>query len=100
MDIIVETGLFRYGIHKEEDHMILISAEAPCKFFGEQYRVLKDDGVCLVLCARRGINVLAPCISEQTEFEKELWNRTEKYYSEANKKYSVCAYPLNEAELH
>ena len=71
----------------------------PAKFFGEQYRVLKDDGVCLVLSARRGINVLAPCISEQTEFEKEIWNRTEKYYSEINKKYSVCAYPLNEAEL-
>ncbi|NLG88359.1 MAG: class I SAM-dependent methyltransferase, partial [Clostridiaceae bacterium] len=29
----------------------------PAKFFGEQYRVLKDDGVCLVLSARRGINV-------------------------------------------
>lgn len=71
----------------------------PDKFFGEQYRVLKDDGVCLVLSARRGINVLAPCISEQTEFEKEIWNRTEKYYTEANKKYNVCAYPLNEAEL-
>lgn len=71
----------------------------PAKFFGEQYRVLKEDGVCLVLSVRRGINVLAPSISEQTEFEKEIWNRTEKYYTEANKKYKVCAYPLNEAEL-
>jgi hypothetical protein len=31
VDIIAETGLFRYRIHKEEDHMILMSAEAPCK---------------------------------------------------------------------
>ena len=71
----------------------------PARFFGEQYRVLKDDGVCLVLSVRRGINVLAPCISEQTEFEKEIWNRSEKYYTEANKKYNVCTYPLSEAEL-
>ena len=71
----------------------------PSKFYGEQYRVLKEKGVCLVLSARRGINIAAPCISEKTEFEKELWKRVEKQLAEVDKKYSICAYPQNEAEL-
>ena len=71
----------------------------PSKFYGEQYRVLQKNGVCLVLSARRGINIMAPCISEKTEFEKELWKRVEQKLAEVDEKYSVCAYPQNEAEL-
>jgi len=71
----------------------------PTAFFGEQRRVLKDGGVCLVLSARRGINIQAPCIAEVTDFEKKFYAETEKYYVEAMKKYNVCAYPMNEAEL-
>jgi ubiquinone/menaquinone biosynthesis C-methylase UbiE len=71
----------------------------PSTFFAEQYRVLKENGICLVLSARRGINVIAPCVSEQTDFEKDIWKRTEIFYKETDKKYNVCAYPLNEAEL-
>ncbi len=71
----------------------------PSKFYGEQYRVLKEKGVCLVLSARRGIHITAPCISEKTEFEKELWKRAEKQLAEVDEKYFICAYPQNEAEL-
>lgn len=71
----------------------------PSKFYGEQYRVLKENGVCLVLSARRGINITAPCISEKTEFEKALWKRVEQKIAEVAVKYSICAYPQNEAEL-
>ena len=71
----------------------------PSKFYGEQYRVLKEKGVCLVLSARRGVNITAQCISEQSEFEKEIWKRAEKQLAEVNEKYSICAYPQNEAEL-
>ncbi len=71
----------------------------PSKFYGEQYRVLQKNGVCLVLSARRGINITAPCISEQSAFEKEIWKRAEKQLTEVDKKYSVCAYPQNESEL-
>lgn len=71
----------------------------PSKFFGEQYRVLNKDGVCLVLSARRGVNINAPCILEQTEFEKEIWKRVENISSEIDSKYNICAYPLNETEL-
>lgn len=71
----------------------------PSKFFGEQYRVLNKDGVCLVLSARRGVNINAPCILEQTEFEKEIWKRVENISSEIDSKYNICAYPLSETEL-
>jgi len=71
----------------------------PSKFYGEQYRVLKENGVCLVLSARRGINIAAPCISERSAFEKEIWVRVEKQLAEVDEKFSVCAYPQNEAEL-
>ena len=71
----------------------------PSKFYGEQYRVLKENGVCLVLSARRGINIAAPCIMEQSEFEKEIWQRTQKHFDETTKKYNVCSYPRSEMEL-
>ena len=71
----------------------------PSKFYGEQYRVLKNGGVCLVLSARKGINISAPCILEETSLEKEIWRRVDKFYSDIHEKYRVCAYPQNEAEL-
>lgn len=71
----------------------------PSKFYGEQYRVLKENGVCLVLSARRGINIPAPCIAEETEFEQDIWRHTETYFEEAHTKYKVCNYPQSEAEL-
>lgn len=69
------------------------------KFFGEQYRVLKQNGICIVLSTRKSINISAPCISEQTDFEINIYNKTKKYYIETDKEYNVCAYPLNESEL-
>lgn len=71
----------------------------PSKFYGEQYRVLKENGVCLVLSARRGINIPAPCIREETEFERDIWQRANQYFMETHAKYSVCEYPQNEMEL-
>lgn len=70
----------------------------PFAFFNEQYRVLKPGGVCLVLSARRGINISAPCITEQSNFEKEIWERVSKRCAEIDEKYGICAYPMNEAE--
>ena len=68
-------------------------------FDSEQYRVLKENGVCIVLSARKGINITAPCIAEETEFEKDIWQRVEKHYSDIYRKYEICAFPQNEAEL-
>lgn len=71
----------------------------PAKFYGEQYRVLREKGVCLVLSSRRGIHIPAPCICEETEFEQELWQRADPYFRETHTKYNVCGYPQSEAEL-
>lgn len=70
----------------------------PSKFYGEQYRVLKKNGVCLVLSSRRGINIPAPCISEETEFERDIWRRGEEYFRQAHAKYGVCEYPQNDLD--
>ncbi len=71
----------------------------PEKFYGEQYRVLKKGGVCLVLSARKGIAHKAPCAAEITDFEKEIWKRTEKICEETDKKCAVCAFPQTEQEM-
>lgn len=71
----------------------------PSKFYGEQYRVLKENGVCLVLSARRGVTILAECIKKESEFEKEIWSRVGTFFNEINEKYAVCAYPQSEMEM-
>ena len=35
----------------------------PAKFYGEQLRVLKPGGICLVLSSRKGINIAASCLA-------------------------------------
>lgn len=71
----------------------------PAGFYGEQYRVLKDGGVCLVLSARKGINISAQCVKEESELEKEIWNRVDKYFRDITERYAVCAYPQTEMEM-
>lgn len=70
----------------------------PSAFFSGQYRVLKPGGVCLVLSSRRGVNIQAPCIREQNEFEKDIWQRVEERCRDTDKKYNVCAYSMDESE--
>ncbi|MBR6522849.1 MAG: class I SAM-dependent methyltransferase [Oscillospiraceae bacterium] len=69
----------------------------PSKFFGEQLRVLKPEGVCLVLSARRGINIAAECTAPDAR-EEEFWQRVSQY-DDSMEKYAVCQYPMSEAEL-
>lgn len=71
----------------------------PSAFYGEQYRVLKKGGVCLVLSARKGIVHNASCISETSEFEKQIWERASDICEETDRKNAVCAYPMNEMEM-
>lgn len=70
----------------------------PAKFYGEQLRVLKPGGVCLVLTSRKGISVPAGCIAAADEYEEAFWNRAAQY-DDAIEKYEVGKYWLNEAEL-
>ena len=69
----------------------------PSAFWGEQKRVLKPDGVCLCLSARKGLHCQAPCL-EMTKEEKEFWENIPEAESELEK-YGVCQYPMTEAEL-
>lgn len=69
----------------------------PSAFFGEQHRILKEGGVCLVLSARRGIHVQAACL-ENNVLERAFWEKVEKYDT-SMADYQVCQYPMTEAEL-
>ena len=69
----------------------------PSAFWGEQKRVLKPEGVCLCLSARKGLHCQAPCL-EMTKEEKEFWENIPEAESELEK-YGVCQYPMTEAEL-
>ncbi len=71
----------------------------PSSFYGEQYRVLKKGGVCLVLSARHSIGIEAPCISEESGFEKNLWGKMGAKYGEIIKQNGVGAYAQNEMEM-
>lgn len=69
----------------------------PSAFFGEQYRVLREGGVCLMLSSRGArINQTAPCIAEVSEFERSFWARASA--AEPEPPVPVCAYPMSEAE--
>ena len=50
---------------------------APELFFTEQSRVLKQGGVCLVLSARKGINIQAKILNDN-EYEQAFWEKTSK----------------------
>ncbi len=69
----------------------------PTIFYAEQKRVLKDNGICLVLSARKGIKHLAECL-KMTEAEKEFWD---SITDEENilEKYAVGKYSMTEQEL-
>lgn len=69
----------------------------PSKFYGEQYRVLKPRGVCLVLSSCQGINIIPSCIA-LSDFEKQFWEKVSQYDNSMNR-YAVCKYPMSEAEL-
>lgn len=70
----------------------------PSKFFGEQMRVLKPGGICLVLSSRRGITSKAECL-EMSDTEKKFWQKAESVYDTTYDKYSICKYPMSESAL-
>ncbi|MBQ7324175.1 MAG: methyltransferase domain-containing protein [Clostridia bacterium] len=69
----------------------------PSRFYGEQYRVLKPGGVCLVLSSRKGIHLTPDCLLPD-EFEQQFWQKVSQL-DDSMEKYAVCKYPMSEAEL-
>lgn len=71
----------------------------PSAFYGEQYRVLKPGGVCLVLSSRRGVNCPAPCVQEESDFERCIWERVTPFFDRVVQENAVGAYAQSESEL-
>ena len=71
----------------------------PAAFFGEQHRVLRAGGVCLVLSARRGVSVEAECVSAQSPCEKAVWERAAAAAGKIREEYGVGRYAMSESEL-
>lgn len=69
----------------------------PSKFYGEQLRVLKPGGICLVLSSRKGININPSCITFN-EYEQQFWKKAEQH-DDSMDRFAVCKYPMNEAEM-
>lgn len=69
----------------------------PLAFWKEQKRILKKNGICLCLSARKGIYSVADCL-KATQEETDFWNRCPDWREE-NKAYQVCRYPMTEAQL-
>ncbi|MDE7197351.1 MAG: class I SAM-dependent methyltransferase [Lachnospiraceae bacterium] len=69
----------------------------PSIFYGVQMRLLKENGICLVLSSRRGIHIAPDCLSS-SDVEKRFWEKAKRYDDTLNQ-YSICRYPMNEAQL-
>jgi ubiquinone/menaquinone biosynthesis C-methylase UbiE len=69
----------------------------PDKFYGEQFRVLKPGGVCLVLSSRKGINTQPSCITFN-EYEQQFWQKAEQY-DDSMDRFAVCKYPMSESQM-
>ncbi|MDO5399526.1 MAG: class I SAM-dependent methyltransferase [Eubacteriales bacterium] len=68
----------------------------PDLFYSEQRRVLRENGVCLVLSARKGVKHLAPCMAE-TEAERRFWETVE--VEDVVQKFGVGRYAMTEQQL-
>ena len=69
----------------------------PAAFWKEQHRVLKPDGICLCLSARKGIHRTSTCL-EKTEMEKTFWDQQLDGESELAK-YQVGCFVMTESEM-
>ena len=69
----------------------------PSHFYGEQRRVLKPGGICVVLSSRRGVNLPAACLAPN-ELERAFWEKANRH-DDSMDRFGVCKYPMSEAEL-
>ncbi|MBR3927917.1 MAG: class I SAM-dependent methyltransferase [Clostridia bacterium] len=69
----------------------------PNAFFGQQKRVLKKGGVCLVLSARKGYRQKS-CFETETEFEINFWKKVSEF-DDSMERFSVGKYAMSEKTL-
>ena len=51
-----------------------------------------------MLSSRRCINITPACVKELNDFEQAFWEKAREYDT-SFETYSVCKYPMNEAEM-
>ena len=68
----------------------------PTAFFGEQRRVLRRGGKCIVISTRRGPSAQAECLALSPE-ETVFWEKAERLPDPHAGE--ICRYPLSEAQL-
>lgn len=69
----------------------------PGAFFGEQKRVLKKGGVCLVLSARKGYRQRSE-FEKEAEFEEDFWKKVSAF-DDSMERFSVGKYAMSEKTL-
>ena len=69
----------------------------PSAFYGEQCRVLKPGGICLVLSSRKSISRKPPYMKDSAA-EKAFREKADGY-DDAIAAYEICKYPMSESEL-
>lgn len=69
----------------------------PTVFFGEQKRVLKKGGVCIVLSVRRGYRQKS-AFEAPTEYEKAFWEKVSRY-DDSMERFQVAKYAASEKGL-
>ena len=69
----------------------------PSAFFGEQLRVLKPGGVCLVLSSRKGLHAAAPSLEWNGE-ERAFWEKVTAL-DDSMERFAVARYAMSEREL-
>lgn len=69
----------------------------PSAFYGEQQRMLKPGGICLVLSSRKGIRQQAQALVPSA-FESQFWQRAQQH-DNTFERCAVCQFPMSEAEL-
>lgn len=69
----------------------------PALFFAEQRRVLKNNGVCLVLSVRKSLSRLAECV-KMSEVETDFWENNPGADT-IREKYGIGKYSMTEQEF-
>lgn len=69
----------------------------PELFYQEQLRVLKPDGICLVLSSRKGIHIQSTILDDNA-CEQAFWQKASEL-DHSLEQFQICRYPMNEAEL-
>lgn len=70
----------------------------PSAFFGEQLRILKPGGVCVVMSVRYSAERKSHYALRESDLEKDVWERVSKRMAERSEKFGVCRYPMDKAE--